>query len=48
MNSGNDSPFWNWTRFIGMAHLLVGCTHHQRSVAHRMSLLSLLANQVNS
>jgi hypothetical protein len=46
MNSGNDGPFWNWTRFIGMAHLLPGSTHRQPSVAHRVSLLSLLANQV--
>lgn len=28
-----------------MAHLLVGCAHLRRSVAHRVSLLNFIANQ---
>jgi hypothetical protein len=44
-NSRIDSPGWNCTRFIGMAHLLGGCAHPGASLAHRMSLLNFIANQ---
>jgi hypothetical protein len=33
-------------RSIGIAHLLVGFAHARHSLAHRMSLLNFLANQV--
>ena len=41
-----DSPGWNCTRFIGMAHLLGGCGHPRFSLAHCLSLLNFIANQV--
>jgi hypothetical protein len=45
-NSRIDSPGWKCTRFIGMAHPLGGYSRRGPALAHHVSLLSFVANQV--